>query len=107
QKFPLRLKVGIDYLEQLKDFTHETFAVRRILRNVKSPVLWIHGMKDNIFPYEKTAALMMEIESALFQYADEKREYLLMPFADEIINYSLEFIEAKEKVRSKSTHTLS
>jgi alpha-beta hydrolase superfamily lysophospholipase len=91
--FPLRIRTAIDYGEQARNFVNETFCKRRVLRDVRIPVLWMHGMKDRIAPYSQVASLMIEIPSAFFAYNDEKRGHLRMAFSDQIPKYCAFFIK--------------
>lgn len=91
--FPLRMRTAVGYIDQAKNFVYETFEKRRILRDVKVPVLWMHGMKDHIAPYSQVASLMMEIPSAFFAHNDEKRGHLRMAFSDQIPKYCSSFIK--------------
>jgi alpha-beta hydrolase superfamily lysophospholipase len=95
--FPIRLKLDIDYTQQAREFVHETFENRKILKKVNAPVLWIHGFNDHVSSYSKTSKLMMEIRSAFFTVCDESRGHLRMVFNDKIINYSIKFINNNEK----------
>lgn len=90
--FPLRMKLSINYIEQARRFVYETFEKRRLLQQVKTPVLWFHGMKDGVVPFENAAALMMEIRSAFFSYHDVERGHLRLSFSDQIPKYSAWFI---------------
>lgn len=102
KSFPLRMRTAIDYVDQVKRFVNETFVKRRILREVKVPVLWMHGMRDRIAPYSSAASLMMEIPSAFFAHNDEKRGHVRMAFSDQIPKYCSTFIrqcyESKENI---------
>lgn len=93
KSFPIRMKTAINYAEQARHFVSETFEKRRILRDIKSPVLWMHGMKDKIAPYPMVASLMMEIPSGFFAHNDEKRGHLRMAFSDQIPKYCSSFIK--------------
>ncbi len=92
-KFPIRMKLDIDYNEQARQFTEETFEKRRILNKVKAPVLWLHGMKDNICPYYKACQLMLEIRSAFFSFCDGERGHIRMLFSDQVTMSSINFIK--------------
>jgi alpha-beta hydrolase superfamily lysophospholipase len=91
--FPLRLRIGIDQEVQLADFVNETFASRKVLRNVQTPVLWFHGAKDRRIPFERALPLMTEIPSALFTHVDEQRGHTRMMYSSEIPNYAAKFID--------------
>ncbi|MEY4066107.1 MAG: hypothetical protein RIR26_2315 [Pseudomonadota bacterium] len=91
--FPLRLRFGIDREIQLARFVSETFASRRILRNVQTPVLWIHGAKDKRVPLERALSLMMEIPAALFTHVDEHRGHTRLMFSSDVPAYAAKFIE--------------
>ena len=93
KSFPLRMRTSIEYVDQARNFVNETFEKRRILREVRVPVLWMHGMKDRIAPYSNVASLMMEIPSAFFAHNDEKRGHLRMAFSDQIPKYCSLFIK--------------
>ncbi|KAB8031749.1 alpha/beta hydrolase [Fluviispira multicolorata] len=93
KSFPLRMRTAIGYVDQARNFVNETFEKRRILREVRIPVLWMHGMKDRIAPYPQVASLMMEIPSAFFAHNDEKRGHLRMAFSDQIPKYCSTFIK--------------
>jgi alpha-beta hydrolase superfamily lysophospholipase len=91
--FPLRLRFGIDREVQLARFVSETFVARRILRNVQTPVLWIHGAKDKRVPLERALSLMMEIPSALFTHVDEHRGHTRLMFSNDVPAYAAKFID--------------
>lgn len=91
--FPLRLRIGIDREVQLADFVNETFAARKVLRNVQTPVLWLHGAKDKRVPFERALPLMSEIPSALFTHIDGERGHTRMMYASQIPNYAAKFID--------------
>jgi alpha-beta hydrolase superfamily lysophospholipase len=93
KSFPLRMRTTIGYVDQARNFVNETFVKRRILRDVRVPVLWMHGMKDRIAPYSQVASLMIEIPSAFFAHNDEKRGHLRMAFSDQIPKYCSSFIK--------------
>lgn len=93
KSFPIRVKTAISYAEQARYFVSETFEKRRILRDIRTPVLWLHGMKDKIAPYPNVASLMMEIPSVFFAHNDEKRGHLRMAFSDQIPKYCASFIK--------------
>lgn len=92
RKFPLRMKLSINYIEQARHFVYEIFEKRRLLRQVKTPVLWFHGMQDGVVPFESASSLMMEIRSAFFSYHDVERGHLRLSFSDQIPKYSAWFI---------------
>lgn len=91
--FPLRLRIGIDWERQLADFVTETFAKRRVLRNVQTPVLWFHGAKDKRVPLERARPLMLEIPAALFSHVDEYRTHTRMMYSSEVPKYAAKFID--------------
>jgi alpha-beta hydrolase superfamily lysophospholipase len=91
--FPLRLRIGIDREMQLADFVSETFAARKVLRNVQTPVLWFHGAKDKRVPFERALPLMTEIPSALFTHVDEQRGHTRMMYSSEVPDYAAKFID--------------
>lgn len=93
KSFPIRMRTAINYSEQARKFVAETFVRRRILRDIRSPVLWLHGMKDKVAPYPIVASLMMDISSGFFAYNDEKRGHLRMAFSDQIPKYCSSFIK--------------
>lgn len=93
KSFPIRLRVGIPYAEQLRTFVRETFEARRVLRDVAVPVLWLHGSRDRVVPYERAARIMSDIPSAMFCHLDDKRGHLRMVFSHEIPAYAARFIE--------------
>ena len=99
KKFPLRAKLYISADEQVKKFVHEAFSERKLLRHVKTPVLWLHARKDSHASYLKSLPLMMEIPTAFFSYHDEERDYLRMALSDKIQYFCSEFIG-----RFKSSH---
>lgn len=94
KNFPLRLRIGIDREVQLANFVNETFAARRVLRNVRTPVLWLHGARDKRVPFERALTLMTEIPSALFTHVDENRGHTRIMFSSEAPTYAAKFIEA-------------
>lgn len=94
RNFPVRVRVGTPYTEQLRSFVHETFEVRRVLSKVNVPVLWLHGARDTVVPMERASKLMREIPSALFCHMDESRGHLTMAFSSAIPNYAARFIES-------------
>jgi alpha-beta hydrolase superfamily lysophospholipase len=89
----VRMRVGIDPLDQVRAFLAETVSRRQLLRNVRVPVLWLHGVKDHIVPLEKAVPIMSEIPSALFSHFDEKRGHRLMAMSSEIPEYAARFVE--------------
>jgi alpha-beta hydrolase superfamily lysophospholipase len=93
KQFPLRMKLHIDYLEQQKEFVYETFEKRRVLQKVKTPVLWLHGLKDNVCSYYKTSQLMLEVQSAFFSFCDENRGHFRMILSDQASFSSINFIK--------------
>lgn len=101
KKYPIRLKLDIDYLEQAREFVRETFENRRILRQVKTPVLWFHGLKDSLCPYYKACRFMLDIPSAFFSFSDDKRGHLRMIFSDKVMASSIKFIEKNTEYYSK------
>ena len=100
-QFPIRLKVGIPYADQVRLFVHETFEVRRVLRNVQVPVLWLHGTRDKIVPLTHAAKLMGEIPSAKFLHIDDSRGHLEMAFSQEIPTYAAKFIETCTQLKAQ------
>ncbi len=92
--FPVRTKLFIHPSEQIKRFVFEAFSERRLLRQVKTPVLWLHGRKDCSFSYENSVPLMMEIPTAFFSYHDNNRNYLRMSLSDKIQQFSSQFISS-------------
>lgn len=92
QDFPIRLRVGIDYTEQVRSFVNETFEVRRVLRGIQVPVLWLHGARDMIAPTDKVMRLMEEIPSGLFSHIDYSRGHLQSAFSHQIPQYAAKFI---------------
>lgn len=93
KSFPLRLRIGIDHEIQLANFVNETFAARRVLQNLQTPVLWLHGARDKRVPFERALSLMTEIPSALFTHVDENRGHTRIMYAVEIPAYAAKFID--------------
>lgn len=93
KQYPLRLKLNIDYIEQARQFTRETFENRRILKKVKTPVLWFHGLKDHVCPYYRACKLMLEIRTAFFSICDDDRGHLRMAYSDQVTSSSVKFIK--------------
>jgi len=91
--FPLRLRIGISWERQLADFVSETFAKRKVLRNVQTPVLWLHGAKDKRVPMERARPLMLEIPAALFTHVDANRTHTRMMYSSEVPKYAAKFID--------------
>lgn len=91
--FPLRLRIGIDWERQLAEFVSETFAKRKVLKNVQTPVLWFHGARDKRVPLERARPLMLEIPAALYTHVDEYRGHTRMMFASEVPKYAAKFID--------------
>ena len=91
--YPLRKKLNINTLEQTKNFTNETFENRRILRKVKTPVIWFHGLKDNVCPYYQACQFMLEIKSAIFSFSDNKRGHFRMIYNDQVTSSTIKFIK--------------
>lgn len=96
KQYPLRMKLDIDYVEQAREFVVETFENRGILKKVKTPVLWLHGMKDSVCPYYKACQLMLEIRSAFFNFCDNDRGHLRMIFSDAVTQSSIKFIASNQ-----------
>lgn len=92
KQHPLRMKLDIDYVEQARQFVYETFENRRILKKVKTPVLWFHGQKDTVCPYYQACQLMLEMKSAFFSVCDDDRGHLRMIFSDKVTSSSIKFI---------------
>jgi alpha-beta hydrolase superfamily lysophospholipase len=90
--FPMRKKVHINIHEQARHFSHEIFENRKILQKVKTPVLWFHGMKDNVCPYYQACHFMMEIKSAFFSFCDNSRGHFRMIYHDQVTISSIKFI---------------
>lgn len=97
--FPIRLRIGIDQEVQLANFVNETFAQRRVLQNVKTPVLWFHGARDKRVPLDRALSLMAEIPSALFTHVDEKRGHTRLMYAADIPAYAAKFIDTCASLR--------
>ena len=94
KQYPLRVKLDIDHIEQAREFARETFENRRILKKVKTPVLWFHGMKDYVCPYYRACKLMLEIRTAFFSVCDDDRGHLRMIFSDQVMASSIKFINS-------------
>ena len=97
--FPLRLRIGIDWERQLADFVSETFAKRKVLRNVHTPVLWFRGAKDKRVPMERARPLMLEIPAALFTHVDEHRTHTRMMYSSEVPKYAAKFIDLFSSIK--------
>ncbi|MES2615841.1 MAG: alpha/beta hydrolase [Bdellovibrionota bacterium] len=93
KQYPLRMKLDIDYVEQAREFVRETFENRRILKKVRPPVLWFHGMKDSVCPYYHACQLMLEIPSAFFAFCDDSRGHIRTIFSDEVLSSTMKFIK--------------
>ena len=93
KQHPLRMKLDIDYIDQAREFSEETFENRRILKKVQTPVLWFHGMKDTVSPYYQACQFMLEICSAFFSVCDDDRGHLRMIFSDKVASSSIKFIK--------------
>jgi alpha-beta hydrolase superfamily lysophospholipase len=93
-QFPVRKRIGITHLEQLRLFVQETFEHRKVLRDVCVPVLWLHGGRDRFVPLDDAEKLMSEIPSALFCHIDDNRGHLRMALSSEIPNYAARFIDS-------------
>ncbi|NBO37560.1 alpha/beta hydrolase [bacterium] len=91
--FPLRMRIGVDRETQLANFVSETFAARKVLRNIKTPVLWFHGARDKRVPFERALSLMTEIPSALFTHVDEQRGHTRLMYSSEVPHYAAKFID--------------
>lgn len=92
EEFPLRLKTGINSEVQMRQFAEETFEKRRVLKNVRVPVLWMHGEKDTIVPIERAEKLMLEMPTALFSHFDSYRGHVRMALSKRIPEYISTFI---------------
>lgn len=97
RNFPLRMRVGSSPVDQMRVFVNETFQVRKVLRQIQIPVLWMHGRKDQVAPYEKAMELMTEIPAAMFSYVDESRGHLRMSLSEDISTYAATFVDSFRK----------
>lgn len=91
-QFPLRMNVGIEYIEQLRWFISETFKTRNVLELVKVPVFWLHGRKDKIAPFAEVHQLMNQIRSGLLSFCDHERGHLRMAFSQTVPELAATFI---------------
>ena len=89
----VRFRVGVDPLEQVRAFVQEIFEDRQVLREVRVPVLWLHGARDRVAPLERVSSLMKTIPSARFVHIDEKRGHRTMAMSSSMPEYIARFLE--------------
>jgi pimeloyl-ACP methyl ester carboxylesterase len=58
--FPIRLEQPGDYPGKVRDFANATFASGSAIRAIDADVLWIHGRRDHVVPYEAARMRMKE-----------------------------------------------
>ncbi len=95
QKMPIRWKVKVLSEKQIAFFCEETFVKRNILNRVKVPVLWLHGLKDKISPYDLAAKIMLQIPRALFMVCDNSRGHTRIILNEHVLKNLAKFINNK------------
>ncbi len=88
-----RKRAGVDPVDQVRAFLAENVERQELLRQVRVPVLWMHGARDRLVSVDRATLIMTTISSALFSHIDEKRGHSLMKASVEISNYAARFIE--------------
>ncbi len=85
--------MGVDPFDQVRAFLADTVERRGVLKQVRVPVLWMHGARDRLVPVDAAMRHMTCIPSALFAHIDETRGHKLMNASVEIADYASRFIE--------------
>jgi alpha-beta hydrolase superfamily lysophospholipase len=77
--FPIRMARVGHYQDQLRGFVEQTFERQRVLRDLATPTVWIHGRQDHLVPYSRVSALFLE--AAGIQAIEAPRGHLGTAFA--------------------------
>ena len=65
KKFPIRLALKDNYADQLRKFSMQKFNEERCLKEIKKPVLWLHGTADGVIPFKDATVYKDDIENIL------------------------------------------
>jgi alpha-beta hydrolase superfamily lysophospholipase len=88
-----RMGVGVDPFDQVRAFLVENIVQKKLLENIRVPVLWMHGAHDSLVPVSSAIRYMTRIPSALFAHIDEARGHKLLTSCPEAARYAARFIE--------------